>query len=666
MFKNMKIGFRLYMLVTFLCALLIGIGLMGISASKKINANFDTLYADRMIPTGDLSKINDKMRENVQQLLLAAFHNPLLAVSKIHEADHPITKHFDAVESNIAEITKLWDAYMATYLTPDEKVLAGNYQESRARFINDGIKANIAMLKAGTFDEANLHVVRTVLPLFKQAKSDAEALLKLQLDVAKELEAENEKLYASTRNIAIFSIMAGILFALVLSWWIIRSVVGPIREGVSIAKDLAGGDLTRDIKVTRGDETGELLQSMKEMVEKLREIVGEVRTAADNVTSGSGELSSSSQILSQGATEQAASVEEASASMEQMAANIKQNADNAHQTERISGKAAADAQESGKAVNGAVTAMKQIATKISIIEEIARQTNLLALNAAIEAARAGEHGKGFAVVASEVRKLAERSQTAAAEISQLSASSVQTAEQAGDMLGKLVPDIRKTAELVQEIAASSNEQNTGAEQINKALQQLDQVIQQNAASAEEMASTSEELNSQAEQLQNIISYFRMDGAGHAAKRIETHRGHAGPAPVIHHAKPAAYHPPAAHARLSHEPDKSASKPAVEEGLNCWEFKKCGREPGGPKSDELGVCPASTFKDADGFLGGVNAGRGCVYVTGTFCGGNIQGTYQDKLKNCGKCNFYAQLKNESGAELSVTSFNKFVNSKTKTF
>jgi methyl-accepting chemotaxis protein len=241
-------------------------------------------------------------------------------------------------------------------------------------------------------------------------------------------------------------------------------------------------------------------------------VLDEVKTVADTVAAASQEMSSGSEELSQGATEQASSIEEASSSMEQMASNIRQNADNAQQTEKIAVKSAEDARAGGKAVTETVNAMKEIAEKISIIEEIARQTNLLALNAAIEAARAGEHGKGFAVVAAEVRKLAERSQTAAAEISELSGTSVEVAEKAGEMLEKLVPDIQKTAELVEEISAASNEQNTGAEQINKAIQQLDQVIQQNAGASEELASTSEELSSQAEQLKAAVaSLIKTDG-----------------------------------------------------------------------------------------------------------------------------------------------------------
>ena len=274
------------------------------------------------------------------------------------------------------------------------------------------------------------------------------------------------------------------------------------------AKKVSQGNLMVDLR--KRSENDDLMASLAAMVAKLKEVVMEVQSAADNVASGGQEMSSTAQQMSQGATEQAASAEEVSSSMEQMASSIRQNTDNAMQTEKIAIKSAADAKDGGKAVIETVMAMKEIATKISIIEEIARQTNLLALNAAIEAARAGEHGKGFAVVASEVRKLAERSQSAAGEISKLSTSSVAIAEQAGDMLTRMLPDIQKTAELVQEIAASSKEQDSGAEQINKAIQQLDQVIQQNASAAEEMASTTEELSSQAEQLKATIAFFTLD------------------------------------------------------------------------------------------------------------------------------------------------------------
>ncbi len=305
---------------------------------------------------------------------------------------------------------------------------------------------------------------------------------------------------------------------LCIAFFVSRKVKNALNDAVHVANDLAEGNLTVDVEIRSEDETGRLLRAMKNMVEKLREVVEGVSSASDNVAAASQQMSSGSQQVSEGATVQAASAEEVSSSMEEMSSNIKQNADNAQQTEKIALKAATDAKEGGQAVTETVSAMKDIATKISIIEEIARQTNLLALNAAIEAARAGEHGKGFAVVATEVRKLAERSQTAAAEISKLSASSVEVAEKAGEMLTRIVPDIQKTAELVQEISAASNEQNSGADQINKAIQQLDQVIQENASATEEMASTAEELSSQAVQLQDIIGFFRTGNEGKKARR----------------------------------------------------------------------------------------------------------------------------------------------------
>jgi len=282
-----------------------------------------------------------------------------------------------------------------------------------------------------------------------------------------------------------------------------------LAQATAIADRLAEGDLTAEVTAVGTDEIAKLQRAMARMVEKLTEAVASVQSGADNVLTGSHQMNETAQKLSQGATEQATSVEEVSSSMEQMSANIKQNADNAMQTDKIAAKTADDAQEGGKAVSDSVTAMKEIAGKITIINEIARQTNLLALNAAIEAARAGEYGKGFAVVASEVRKLAERSQTAATEIGAQSGSSMEVAEKAGRLLQVIIPDIRKTAELVQEINASSSEQSTGAVQINQAIMQLDQVIQSNAAASEEMAATAEELAGQAEQLKNAVAFFKM-------------------------------------------------------------------------------------------------------------------------------------------------------------
>ena len=310
-------------------------------------------------------------------------------------------------------------------------------------------------------------------------------------------------------------IAAAVILLIVIfsALFIALSIARPILKGVTFAETIAFGDLTTAIDVNQGDEIGKLADSLKNMQKKLKQVVIDVQGAAEQVAGGSGQLAESSEEMSQGATEQAANAEEVSSSLEEMGASIQQNADNAAQTEKIAGQAAGDVAEGGQVVLEAVEAMKEIAEKINIVEGIARQTNLLSLNAAIEAARAGEHGKGFAVVATEVGKLAANSQKSAAEILELAKSSVVKADEAGNKIQAIVPDIQKTAELVSEINASSSEMNSGIGQINKAMLQLDQVIQQNAAAAEESSSMSEELTAQAHQLLELIGFFKTDNKG---------------------------------------------------------------------------------------------------------------------------------------------------------
>jgi methyl-accepting chemotaxis protein len=331
--------------------------------------------------------------------------------------------------------------------------------------------------------------------------------------IASEPEAEFLATAISIRITIIVLAMIAAIVSTVLLWLLSRTMTKPIGRIVVFTEALAKGDLTIPIRkdiLHRGDEFGILAHAYEHLQDSLKGIVGAVQVSIAEVAGGSEQISRTSQQMSQGATEQASSAEEVSSSVEELAATIKQNTDNALATEHISQKAAIDAFEGGKAVDEAVDAMKVIAAKVDIINEIARQTNLLALNAAIEAARAGEAGKGFAVVASEVRKLAERSQTAASEITELSTNTVASATKAGEIIGRIVPDIKKTADLVQEISSASREQASGSDQIGKAMVQLDTIIQQNASASEEMASMAEELSGQAEQLEEAMSFFRLE------------------------------------------------------------------------------------------------------------------------------------------------------------
>jgi len=419
-------------------------------------------------------------------------------------------------------------------------------EKSFVEFYQVGLTMVDAYIEQGT--EAGNRVMVDFDAVAIEEKEKVDVFVKHQVE---EIEASASAIMTASQSVKTLQIVLGVIALVVgalVTLVITRSIVRPLNASVDAARDLAIGKLDIEIDDSRQDEVGMLLTAMKEMIlsnrnmapvageiakgnlrvsvqersshdelglslkemlGKLSEVIQNVRMASGNVSSGSQALSSASQEMSQGATEQASSAEEASASTEEMTANIRQNADNAQQTEGIAIKTAQDAEEGGKAVKDTLAAMKEIANKISIVEEISRQTNLLALNAAIEAARAGDHGKGFAVVAAEVRKLAERSQVAAGEISTLSVSSVDVAEKAGNLLEVIVPNIRKTAELVQEISAASKEQDSGADQIGKSIQQLDMVIQQNASSSEEMASTAEELSSQAESLEEIISFFQI-------------------------------------------------------------------------------------------------------------------------------------------------------------
>jgi len=535
-YYNLNIGTKLLSSYIMLSLLAGVIGWVGVTNIKKIADEDRQMYERINVPISELLAIStsfQRVRVNIRDLINA-------------KTPEDRTKFSGRIKELREELAVNCASFEKTIITEEARKLFRDMEDARKAYL-PLLDRTMQMALAGKTAEANAMLFGDMGKGSRELQTAIEKLSARKVAQAKKMAENNSAIARQSVQITVILAAAVMFLAVFLGFFIARIISRPVKELAAAADRMALGDVGVVILTDTKDEIGMLANSFRNMVENIKEasvaaekvaggdltvsikvkseadllgtsldamvrnltgIVNQVKSAADNVAAGSQELSSSSEELSQGASEQAAAAEEASSSMEQMSANIRQNADNALQTEKMAVVSAADARVGGKAVADTVAAMKQIAGKISIIEEISRQTNMLALNAAIEAARAGEHGKGFAVVASEVRKLAERSQTAANEIAELSISSVDVAEKAGEMLSRMVPDIQRTAELVQEISAASREQDTGAEQINKAIQQLDQVIQQNASSCEEIASTSEELAAQAEQLQSSIAYFR--------------------------------------------------------------------------------------------------------------------------------------------------------------
>lgn len=500
-FLDMQIRNKLLVNFLLLAFLAGSIAWIGIAKIRVIYAADTMLYQKMTVPLGemgDMSVAFQRVRICLGDLVAARDGAEREKIrEEIKALRKSIGEHVVAIEKTVteAEGRKLLEEYKGVrveYGREIEKVmeLAAAERPDEARAVLDGGAKRAALHYQQVID-------RLVAAKLKQARQTAE---------------ENTRIGNAASAIMIGVGVAGVAIALLLGYYLSRIISAPLRKGVEFAQAVASGDLSQKIRVDSRDELGQLAQALNEMVTKLSEVVAGVREASDHVAAGSQELSLGSGQMSEAASSQAAAAEEVSSSMEQMTANISHNADNATQTEKIAVKSAEDARASGEAVRQTVEAMRDITGKISIISEIARQTNLLALNAAIEAARAGEHGKGFAVVAAEVRKLAERSHAAAVQISELSFSSVEVAERAGQMLTEMVPAIQRTSDLVQEISASCREQGKGTEHINTAVQQLDHIIQHNASASEEIASTAEELSFQADALQRTIAYFRLEGA----------------------------------------------------------------------------------------------------------------------------------------------------------
>ena len=521
MLRNLSIKSRLIFVIGFLSMLLTGIGILGLVSLNAANNALKSVYEERMVTVGHLDEVVRLINKN--QLLVA--ESIVGQVGAFTDGPSVIGKQMDEAEKVIKEIDQVWHAYIKTKLSPEEKKLADSFVASRIKYGRGGLRPAMAALRAADFQQAGELVQGPMKDSYKEVRKNIDALIQYQMDQAKREFESTQSMYATVRNISIIAILAGVLLAAFIGVWLIRAISGPLNEAVRIAKSVAAGDLTQTIEVHSTDETGQLMQAMKDMNDSLVQIVGQVRTGTETIAVASRQIASGNADLSSRTESQASSLEETASSMEELTSTVKQNAEHARHANQLVVSTSEFAVKGGQVVGQVVHTMasikassRKISDIIGVIDGIAFQTNILALNAAVEAARAGEQGRGFAVVAAEVRNLAQRSASAAKEIKTLIGDSVEKVDmgsklvdEAGETMDDIVTSVELVTEIMSGIATASLEQSSGIEQVNQAVGQMDEATQQNAALVEQAAAAAESLQDQADKLALAVSIFKLAG-----------------------------------------------------------------------------------------------------------------------------------------------------------
>ncbi|MBY0239918.1 MAG: MCP four helix bundle domain-containing protein [Burkholderiaceae bacterium] len=511
--NNLTIKTRLIAAMAFLSLLLTAIGLGGLNSLSQTNTALQTVYDDRLVAMGMLHKISGALQRNQLDLGIAVDMEPGPAVQQL----------LSGVQTRRAEAQRIWDAYLQTYLTPDEKQLAEAFDAAVLAMQNKGVQPLMAALAASD-KERSAALLHTALdPTVAPALETMEKLVQLQLDVGRQEYDASQARYTVFRLMAMASVLVGVVVGVVMGWWLLRSILQPLQQAIGVAEAVAEGDLSQSIDVRANDEMGQLSRALERMSRSLAGIVAKVRSGTETITMASGEIASGNSDLSARTESQASSLQQTASSMEQLNSAVQNNTESARQADRLASEASAVAARGGQVVAQVVATMgaisassSKIADIIGVIDGIAFQTNILALNAAVEAARAGEQGRGFAVVASEVRNLAQRSASAAREIKVLIGDSVaqvgegcRLVNEAGATMEDVVGSVDRVNRIMSEILSASEEQSRGLEQINQAVSEMDTVTQQNAALVEQAAAAAEALQDQARELEQAVSVFRL-------------------------------------------------------------------------------------------------------------------------------------------------------------